>query len=243
MELFSSIADCEKEMLSLLLDGLLAFDARAATEVMQRAIRLTDPLPAVRAAVQHNFTLVLGREDLRRIGSALVLAGDEDGQQIVRFLGSMRSPSAIQVLLDVLDKVSVPIREEIITVLGETGLGLAAVPLIKMLNGEMAGKAARALAAIGAREALEPIKKALKAAPAEQTIDLISSLVTLGEKDIIWSDLEACLRHPAVEVRLEAIWLLGKIGGDKARSLLNKAVQDWDRQVSLEAQKILDSTK
>jgi len=129
------------------------------------------------------------------------------------------------------------VRRRMAEELGESGLASAAGILVKLLkeDAEVRSVAAKALAKIGGKQAIESLVETLRHPEADVRRFAAITLGKIGDGAATQPLVEAMLNDGEEEVREYAASALGKIGDERAVEPLLRALKDKDEDVRWQA--------
>jgi len=234
----------EEALLQFELDGLAPADADGVRALAETLLRAIDPRDAGWLAA------LLNRWNIKLPANAFLFErwmahyADMDldtAREVAQLLGRTGDGAAMMAMLQVLPRVPWEKREWLIQALAGMKRPEATAPmvgtLIQLLPGTSASTAADALAEIGDASAIEPLRAAVGQAAPGQEMHILMALARLGDRETLPRVLER-LEDPDPEVRLAALQVLEKMGGEEARKAIGLARLDLDRRVRAMAEQL-----
>lgn len=239
---FVPIQPSDVERCLQILEGLLASepDERAAS-VLSRVLDVAHPpltAGAVKLADRLDREVPVDPGASDRLLDAFEQGSAEQARAVADLLVKRRAPALARALADRLEQLRFARKEMAIRVLGEMGLSGSVDVLIGMLEGYAAAAAAQALARIGDRRAVEPLRQALERAGPAAEMDFLLALARLGDTSII-ARVAHKLYDPDPAVRETAVAILGELDDEQARRALEITRFDPDRLVRRKTRALL----
>ncbi len=237
-KLFSPGGGRECSLLADSLDGLFLVDPVRAGRLAPRCLGFSQPQIVGRVAAvlsARGYKLDLEAGIIRHMADLLDRSDNDSAAAIAGLLGDSGKPEAAQAIAAALAGAGFEKREKLIAVLGRMRKKSVIPSLLPLLNGYSAGSAARALAQIGDRTAVEPLRKALKNVGLSAEFDLLMAMAVLGATDIT-TNLDAKIEDRDPLVRLAAVRIIAAMGEPYLHEHLAQAQYDPDRRVRREAE-------
>jgi hypothetical protein len=243
--LFEAVSPELIDVVSMCLDGLLQLQPELAGDAVGRALAARSPLLIARVAqilAAHNVTVELSQALLDSLQAALEQAEVREASELLGWLAKSRDGRLVPVLVRALEQADFEKKVALIEALGRFRDASAVAALSAQLKGYSAIPAARALAAIGDRAAIEPLRQAIgNAGPAEE-LEIELALARLGDRELVSRMIEK-LDDSSPEVRRAAVRVLGQLGGREELDAIEGLRYDLDRLVRKEVQLVLEADK
>ena len=239
--LFGPVSTDMVDRISMALDGLLYADPQKAGAAVGRALALKSSAAQARVAqvlLTHGVTVELSDQMLTNLASAVAVADVAQTRALADWVSRSKDPRLVALLIGASEKSDWEKRLPLIDALGRIGGSEAIKALTGMLRGYSAISAARALAKIGDKQAIEPLRLALKQAGPAEEMEILLALAKLGSKAEV-PRLVAKLDDSNPDLRLFAVQVLGEVGPGQGLDALEGLRYDLDRLVRAEVKRVL----
>jgi HEAT repeat protein len=240
--LFGPVSTNMVDRISMALDGLLFADPQRAGAAVGRALALKSPAAQARVAqvlLTHGVTVELNEQMLANLASSIAVANVVQTRALADWVSRSKDPRLVTLLAVASEKSEWEKRIPLIDALGRFGGPESIKALTSMLRGYSAISVARALAKIGDKQAIEPLRLALKQAGPAEEMEILLALAKLGSKAEV-PRLVAILDSSNPDLRLFAVQVLGKTGPGQGLDALEGLRYDLDRLVRAEVKRVLE---